>query len=214
MSYELIENLVSNGHIKKALHEFQISYLSNTKDITKNDFYNLDVKDLNDKDKTLYLKIMRCLGDSRSAHSRTIKYFRDNPSNKLLIYYIFTALARGKLAHVLEKIRSVNFEDEKDPETRSELCTSYAYLLSLYRDFEKANYYLELAKNSDNNEWVRLIECSILQNADKREEALEKVESIITDYPRYSAAIISKAHLLNSFNRQEQAIEILRIASN
>jgi tetratricopeptide (TPR) repeat protein len=97
--------------------------------------------------------------------------------------------------------------------TRAPWLALHTLVLGRLRDFEAAQRWLRRAEEvAPESAWVRLERCSLLLSEDRPEAALAAAQEALQLRPWYRPAVQMTAHLLVQFQRDAEAMDLLREA--
>ena len=156
-----------------------------------------------------------CFGDSRLGDALFNLAWRSNRSNPKALYYRSLVILhrRGPL-HSWRFLRARGELEGACVELRADWLAQHAAALAQLRDFGRAAEYLDRAEAlAPDRPWVWVERAAVLDEEDRREEALEAAERALRLRHGYRPAIQRAAHLLHQLGRSDTALELLQEAS-
>jgi len=102
---------------------------------------------------------------------------------------------------------------EESIERHGEHQAHLAVVLTRMRDFERAEECLKRGQELEpDSRWFEMLRADLLQEQDRREEALELTNQVVQAEPDYVFAIRTHADLLSELGQDEEAVSVLRRA--
>lgn len=99
-------------------------------------------------------------------------------------------------------------------EREAEWLAFHAYLLSLFRDFDQADRYLDRAEELDpGNPWLWVERSTVLEREDRYEEAVQAAHHALDLRPWFRPGVQAAAHTLQLLDRQQEALALLSEAA-
>nr|WP_254625176.1 tetratricopeptide repeat protein [Myxococcus sp. CA051A] len=160
-------------------------------------------------------RLLHQLGASRAACLQWTRAFRESPNHAEARYYFSALLARrkGPLA-VLDFLEGAADLESASLEQRADLLLARAEALVVLRDFEDAERWVKEALTLvPEHPWVHVVRASLLEEQDRREEALEAVRYSLSLHPFYRPAVHTAGSLLTHLGQDAEALELLSTAS-
>ncbi len=152
------------------------------------------------------------LSADRLSDALILRAWRADRSSPEAIYYGAMAMhsVRGPLA-ALDMLNGSHILDE-DSSVRWQATASAAYLYATYRDFETAERLIRLALDNSGNPWIWSQQAAIYEIEDRYDEALGAARRALEMNPCSRSAIQYTARFLALFERDGEAIALLRDA--
>ncbi|GHC60273.1 hypothetical protein GCM10007100_29460 [Roseibacillus persicicus] len=152
------------------------------------------------------------LGSSRWSDVLDWRNWRAQPENPEWFFQAqFVRLGQGRWWEAFQATRDRLEAGVESPKLRADMMALLGWLHGRWRDFDRAFPLLEQAIASDESRsWPFVEKASVLQIADRREEAVEVIEHALTLYPNYRPAAVLRVELLQELRREEEAEEYLR----
>ncbi|MFY2560366.1 tetratricopeptide repeat protein [Corallococcus terminator] len=160
-------------------------------------------------------RMLQQLGGSRAARLQWARAFRESPRDAEARYYFTELLQRrkGPLA-VLDFLEGAVDLEAASLEQRADLLLARAEALVVLRDFEDAERWVKEALTLvPEHPWVHVIRASLLEEQDRREEALDAVKYSLSLQPLYRPAVNMAGSLLTHLGQDAEALELLSTAS-
>ena len=160
-------------------------------------------------------RLLHQLGASRAAWLQWTRAFRESPRDAEARYYFSELLQRrrGPLA-VLDFLDGPVDLEAASLEQRSDLLLARAEALVVLRDFEDAERWVNEALTLvPEHPWVHVVRASLLEEQDRREEALDALKHALSLHPFYRPAVHMAASLLTHLGQDAEALELLSTAS-
>lgn len=157
------------------------------------------------------------LGSASLSARITARAAKLYPSDPLVQYYhTYTILEwRGPLP-AWNHLRKLGDMPHASAEEQADLCSIRAQVAASFRDFQTAEQWLLKAEElHPKDPWLAVSRCHLLESQDRYEEALAaSIEAVkLHRYPYYRAGILAQAHGLQLLNRDQEALELLKAAS-
>lgn len=141
--------------------------------------------------------------------------WRDDPDNCQARYFYALSIfhRRGPWA-AWERMRRMSPLTNATSTTLADWCALEAHLAAIFRDFQKADWWIaEAIDLAPDRAWVWIERAVVLDAEDRRDEALQSAERALELRPWYVAGVQATAHYLLQVNRDEEALELLRQAA-
>lgn len=149
---------------------------------------------------------------ARALHSRAWRLNRRN--GEAAYYRSYSIRSRLGPFRALRFLESLPEFPDATAEVRASLIAQRASLLGNFRDFTTAEkLYAEAEAIDGVSPWLLVERASMLERADRYDEALETVQRALEMRPFYRPAVQSAGHLLGLLNKDEEAIALLTEAS-
>jgi tetratricopeptide (TPR) repeat protein len=152
-------------------------------------------------------------GSPRLATKLTLRAWRIDRNNaEALAQYGYEILGRRGPFVLWQKLREWQERSDTPVEHFAEVLALKGSAAASLRDFANAEAFLARAEATDpKRAWIRLQRARLLECQDRVEEALETVReaSALYPHPYYRAAVQMQAQLLQSLDRDEDAIRLL-----
>ncbi|MCE9668396.1 C39 family peptidase [Myxococcus stipitatus] len=165
--------------------------------------------------RVLAARLLHHLGAPRAARLQWTRAYRESPRDPEVRYYYAQLLEqrRGPLAALAFLDGPVDLE-LASPEARADLLLARAEFLVALRDFEDAGRWLhEALALAPRHPWCHVMRAHMLEEQDRREEALESARHALALRPWYRPAVQCVAGLLGELGRADEALAFLKEAS-
>lgn len=152
------------------------------------------------------------LSADRLSNAILLKAWRADRADPSAIFYAAMSMhtIRGPLA-ALDMLNAGNIT-EFENSARWDATAYTAYLYACYRDFETADRLIALALEASGTPWIWSQRAAIYEMEDRYEDALVAARRALDMNPRSRSAIQYTARFLSLFERDEEAIVLLRNA--
>ena len=150
------------------------------------------------------------LGGTRVGRVLHRLAFREYPKDARVTYFFaLTVLARRGPFRAWQFMRSHEIETDS-PEIKADWLALWSHVLATFRDFERADEFIDKALElAPHRPWIWIEKSHVLECADKYDEAIEASEKALELQPYYRPAVQSTAHSLLQLNRDSEALELL-----
>lgn len=156
------------------------------------------------------------LGAPRLASVLLALAHREDRGHPRALFFYAGVVARrfGPLAEWRFLQRHGELPDARD-DSRADWLGNHATVLATLRDFERADEYMRRALElQPENPWIACQQADMLEEADRRKEALAAVKRALEIRPFYRPAVQRAAHLLQQQNHGARALDLLRRAAH
>ncbi|MBA4019565.1 MAG: hypothetical protein C0483_20570 [Pirellula sp.] len=155
------------------------------------------------------------LGAGRLATAWCWRTWRTHPDHPLVQYYaVRNLLSRRGPWRAREAVKEIGELRTDDRILRADWLALEGVLAGMFRDFAAADRALDAAEAlAPDSPWVLLERAELLGYEDRHDEALAASQRALEMRPWYRPGVQSTAHLLTMLNRDEEALELLRGAS-
>lgn len=151
------------------------------------------------------------LGAPRLGRALHWNAYRHWPAEPYCLYY--GALAywnRFGTYHTWAKFHDVTMPESADDRVKADWAASKALMLSMMRDFMRAEQFMREALTLDpNSPWLLVEQGEILDRQDRHEEALEVLRKALEIQPWFRPAVQSYGSKLIQANRDSEALAFL-----
>jgi predicted Zn-dependent protease len=156
------------------------------------------------------------LGGARLGEWLLRRAYRSAPDDAEARYFYGYALFRRFGPY--RAWRWTRTHNDLPAETNSDIRSSWAALqgevAAYLRDFTTAEQFIAEARRiAPESAWVTVCAACVLEMQDRYEAALDEINSALAVRPFYRPAVQSKAHLLTLLERDEEAVELLKEAT-
>lgn len=152
------------------------------------------------------------LGSSRWASVLDWRNWRAIPDSEEYFYYAqFVRLGQGRWWEAVRAVEQKLAEAVSSEVRRADLIALRGWLYGKWRDFDRAFPLLDEAiAINEQRAWLWVEKSSILQVADRREEALDIAEHALRLESNYRPAVLLRSELLQELRRDEESEAFLK----
>jgi cellulose synthase operon protein C len=162
----------------------------------------------------LAARIARAVGAPRLTKAHIVRAFREHPLELLVRYFYCQELLTLRGPWVALQFAERSPDIEASAVDRAHWLTVRATLAQNYRDFERARTFQSQAEElAPHDPWIRLARSYLLEEEDRRREALAVAETVLELSPGHRSAIEWRAHLLVQLGEDEEAAASLEQAA-
>ncbi len=157
------------------------------------------------------------LGAPRRGYAHHLRAFREAPGHsRASTYYLEVLLRRrGPLAAWYAMHEITEPAPEADDNDRADWLAFQSRLLAQFRDFDRAERYIEEARKiCPERAWLFVELSGLRQQEDRYDESLEAARMAVERAPGMPAAILSTCELLQLLGRDDEALDLLARSSN
>jgi predicted Zn-dependent protease len=160
-------------------------------------------------------RLLNNLEDRKRARVLHVRAWRRGRHNPEAAYYrAFAVLERLGPLRALRFLEQLPAYPQATPEQRASFLALRAHVLSMFRDFTRADALLREAEAIDaKRPWIWVERSSCLEQADDYPGALAAAQHALALRPWFRPAVQSAAHLLGLLGRDDEALAFLREAS-
>ena len=165
--------------------------------------------------RTLAGRLARHLGAARLSHRLfMLAYRRDRAAPEALYYYAFSLLQRRGPLAAWRFVQTRGIPPNADGEARSDWFCLHAVTLGALRDFDRAEDWLRRAEElTPQRLWIAIERGALCFAADDLDGALAAGRRALERKPWYRPAVECVASALVQLQREEEALDLLREAS-